>query len=163
MLHLTYPDIARLITLAEQDYCLPHLPSDLNSSGWAMILLFIQIQIQYVAFVVFLFCFVVLFVFSFRICFLLWFLVLFSFTIFLWLGGATEAPLKHSEVPSSSWFFFPDTPFLPLWRGIFLAQKVLVLLSSLSISAQIFYLCWCSAYCLSFTLSRVFGLYRSPF
>ena len=163
MLHLTYPDIARLITLAEQDYCLPHLPSDLNSSGWAMILLFLQIQIQYVAFVVFLFCFVILFVFSFRICFLLWFLVLFSFTIFLWLGGATEALLKHSEVPSSSQFFFPDTPFLPLWRGSFLAQKVLVLLSSLSISAQMFYLCWCSAYCLLFTLSRVFGLHRSPF
>ena len=64
MLHLTYPDIARLITLAEQDYCLPHLPSDLNSSGWAMILLFIQIQIQYVAFVVFLFCDFVCFFFS---------------------------------------------------------------------------------------------------
>ena len=123
MLHLTYPDIARLITLAEQDYCLPHLPSDLNSSGWAMILLFIKIQIQYVAFVVFLFCFVILFVFSFRICFLVWFLVLFSFTIFLCLGGATEAPLKHSEVPSSSRFFFPDTPFLPLWRGSFFSPE----------------------------------------
>ena len=66
MLHLTYPDIVHLITLAEQDYCLPHLPSDLNSSGWAMILLFIQIQIQYVAFccVFVLFCVFVCFFFS---------------------------------------------------------------------------------------------------
>ena len=59
-------------------------------------------------------------------------LVLFSFTVFLWLGGATQAPLKHSGVPSSSRFFFPDTPFRPVWRGRFLAQKVLLLLSSLS-------------------------------
>ena len=44
---------------------------------------------------------------------------------------------------------------------VFLAQKVLILLSSLSISAQMFYLCWCSAYCLLFTLSRVFGLFKS--
>ena len=117
MLHLTYPDIARLITLAEQDYCLPHLPSDLNSSGWTMILLFIQIQ--YVAFVVFLFCFVILFVFSFRICFLLWFLVLFSFTIFLWLGGATEAPLKHSEVPSIFTVFLPRHSFSAIMEGKF--------------------------------------------
>ena len=119
MLHLTYPDIARLITLAEQDYCLPHLPSNLNSSGWAMILLFSQIQIQYVAFVVFLFCFVILFVFSFRICFLLWFLVLFSFTIFLWLGGATEAPLKHSEVPSIFTVFLPRHSFSAIMEGKF--------------------------------------------
>ena len=114
MLHLTYPDIARLITLAEQDYCLPHLPSNLNSSGWAMILLFSQIQIQYVAFVVFLFCFVILF-FSFRICFLL----LFSFTIFLWLGGATEAPLKHSEVPSIFTVFLPRHSFSAIMEGKF--------------------------------------------
>ena len=108
------------------------------------------------------FCFVILFVFSFRICFLLWFLVLFSFTVFLWLGGATEAPLKHSEVPSIFTVFLPRHSFSAIMKGkFFLAQKVLVLLNSLSISAQMFYLCWCSAYCLSFTLSRVFGLFKS--
>ena len=118
MLHLTYPDIARLITLAEQDYCLPHLPSDLNSSGWAMILLFIQIQKQYVAFVVFLFCDFVCFFFSdlfFALIFGSFFLH--NFSLVRWPHSST---LKY--LPSSR-FFFPDTPFLPLWRGRFFSPE----------------------------------------
>ena len=122
MLHLTYPDIARLITLAEQDYCLPHLPSDLNSSGWAIILLYTNTSVHSNTICCFccvfvLFCDFVCFFFSdlfFALVFGSFFLH--NFSLVRW---CYWAPLKHSEVPSIFTVFLPRHSFSAIMEGKF--------------------------------------------